>query len=81
MNYSKNYRILTLDGHILGYRSTKQKAIDLAIQQSIRLHESIEVKKRNADGEYEHCTMALNPDKFVSQEGDITWLKGGASGS
>jgi hypothetical protein len=74
MNYSKNYRILTLDGHILGYRSTKQKAVDLALQQADRLKESIEVQKRNTDGEYEQITMAMNPEKFSWEEGDIEFL-------
>jgi hypothetical protein len=69
-----NYRILILDrGIILGYRSTEKKAVELALQQADQLKASIEVQKRNARGEYEQFTIALNPEKFVSEEGDIIW--------
>jgi len=74
MNYSNNYRILILDrGIILGYRSTEKQAVELALQQADRLKASIEVQKRNAHGEFEQFTIALNPEKFVSEEGDIIW--------
>ena len=64
MNDSKKYRVLTLDGFILGYRSTEKGAVELAMQQADRLKESIEVQKRNRDGEYEQITMVMNPAKF-----------------
>ncbi len=64
------YRILTLDGQILGHRASKKEAIALALQQARRLAESIEVKRRNRDGEYEYLTMAMNPYKFSTQDED-----------
>ena len=67
------YRVVTLDGQILGHRASKKEAIALALQQARRLAESIEVKRRNRDGEYEYLTMAMNPYKFETQdEDDIT---------
>lgn len=35
------------------------------MQQAHQLSESIEVKKRNSDGEYEYVTTVMNPEKFV----------------
>ncbi len=65
MHYSKKYRVLTLDGHILGYRRNKQDAVALALQQADRLRESIEVQRYSNQGEYEQITIVMNPEKFV----------------
>jgi hypothetical protein len=70
------YRILTTDGQILGQRASKKEAVALALQQARQLRESIEIKKLNADGEYEPLTTVLNPDKFVTQEQDDITLPG-----
>ena len=71
------YRILTLDGQVLGQRMSKKEAIALALQQAHQLRESIEVQKRNSDGEYEMLTIVLNPEKFstLDEDDDITWQR------
>jgi hypothetical protein len=64
MSKSRKYKILTTDEQLLGYAPTRKEAEAFARQQARRLRESIEIKRRNADGEYEQIAM----------------VKGGASG-
>lgn len=69
--YSKAYHLVSLKKqNITGYASTKKKAVALALLQASRLSVSVEVRKRNG----ELLTICLNPEKFVSEEGDITWI-------
>lgn len=70
------YRVLTLDGQVLGHRASKKEAMALALQQARQLRESIEVQKRNSDGEYEPLTLVLNPDKFSTLDEDNITLPG-----
>ena len=65
MHYSKKYRVLTLDGFILGHRRNKKEALELAHQQARQLSESIEVQLYTNQGEYKQVTIVMNPAKFV----------------
>jgi len=60
-----SYRIVTLDGRILGHRKTYRAAEALALRKAHRLAVSVEILKRNRDGVYEQVTIAFNPWKFV----------------
>ncbi len=66
MHYSKKYRVLTLDGQILGYRYNKKEALELARQQARQLSESIEVQVYTNQGEYEQVTIMMNPAKSAN---------------
>jgi hypothetical protein len=69
MNNSKNYRIrtayhLTEGSRIIGYRATREAALELALQQSVLLRKSIEVQERTRDRGWEEVNFVLNPEKF-----------------